>query len=71
MTSALFSIDKKGNFIITNQSSNEVRIFSPNGVLKHILGRGYLPFLNGITLDNINNIICICHGNGNDFFQNY
>ena len=64
MTSALFfTIDKKGNFIIINQSSNEIRLFSHNGVLKHILGRGHLRFLNGITLDNTNNIICVCHGN--------
>ena len=69
-TSALFfSIDKKGNFIITDQSSNEIRIFSPNGVLKNILGRGHLRFLNGITLDNTNNIICVC--NVNACFQKY
>ena len=72
MTSALFlTIDKKGNFIITDQSINEIRIFSPNGVLKHILGRGDLPFLNGITLDNTNNIICVCSGTGNDRFHKY
>ena len=70
MTSALFfTIDKKGNFIIINQSSNEIRLFSHNGVLKHILGRGHLRFLNGITLDNTNNIICVCHGNA--CFQEY
>ena len=66
-----FTIDKKGNFIITDQSSNEIRIFSPNGVLKHILGRGHLPFLTGIILDNTNNIICVCGGNANDRFQKY
>ena len=72
MTLAIFfAIDKKGNFLITDQSINEIRIFSPNGVLKHILGRGHLPFLTGIILDNTNNIICICCGNGNDCFQKY
>ena len=72
MTSALFfTTDKKGNFIITDQSSNEIRIFSPNGVLKHILGRGHLPLLTGITLDNTNNIICVCHSTGNACFQKY
>ena len=72
MTLAIFfTIDKKGNFIITDQSSNEIRIFSPNGVLKHILGRGHLTFLTGITLDNTNNIICVCGSNGNDRFQKY
>ena len=72
MTVALFfTIDKKGNFIITDQSSNEIRIFSPNGVIKHILGRGHLPFLTGMTLDNTNNIICVCHSTGNGCFQKY
>ena len=72
MTLALFfTTDKKGNFIITDQSSNEIRIFSPNGVLKHILGRGHLPFLAGITLDNTNNIICVCHSTGSNCFQKY
>ena len=66
MTSALFfTTDKKGNFIITDQSSSQIRIFSPNGVLKHILGRGHLTFISGITLDNTNNIICVCHSTGN------
>ena len=72
MTVALFfTIDKKGNFIITDQSSNEIRIFSPNGVIKHILGRGHLPFLIGITLEHTNNIICVCHSTGNGCFQKY
>ena len=70
-TAVFFTTDKKGNFIITDHSSSEIRIFSPNGVLKHILGRGYLPFLNGITLDNTNNIICVCGGTANDCFQKY
>ena len=72
MTAALFfTADKKSNFIITDQSSNEIRIFSPNGVLKHILGRGHLTFLTGITLDNTNNIICVCHSTGSNCFQKY
>ena len=72
MTLALFfTIDKKGNFIITDQSSDEIRIFSPNGVLKHILGGGHLTLLTGIILDDTNNIICVCSGTGNDRFQKY
>ena len=72
MTAALFfTIDKKGNFIITDQSSNKIRVFSPNGVLKHILGRGHLSFLTGIVLDNTYNIICVRGGNANDRFQKY
>ena len=40
MTAALFfTIDKRGNFIIIEHSINEIRIFSPDGVLKHTLGR--------------------------------
>ena len=72
MTLAVFfTTDKKGNFIITDNSINEIRIFSPNGVLKHILGRGHLPLITGITLDNTNNIICVCSGTGNACFQKY
>ena len=66
-----FSIDKKGNFIISDHSNNEICIFSPKGLLKHILGRTHLRYLNGITLDNSNNIICVCSGIGNDCFQKY
>ena len=72
MTVALFfTVDKRGNFIITEHSINEIRIFSPDGVLKHTLGRGHLTFLAGITLDNTNNIICMCYGDANDCFQKY
>ena len=72
MTAAhFFTIDKRGNFIITDNSINEIRIFSPDGVFKHTLGRGHLRFLGGIALDNTDNIICMCHGNGYDFFHKY
>ena len=72
MTTAIFfAVNTKGNFIITDSSINEIRIFSPDGVLKHILGNGHLSFLAGITLDNANNIICVCTGNANDCFQKY
>ena len=62
MTSAwFFTIDKKGNFLITDQSLQQIRIFSSKGVLSNILGRGQrLPFLTGITLDNFDRIICVC-----------
>ena len=72
MTSALFfTTDKKGNFIVTDETSSQIRIFSPNGVLKHILGRGHLTFIAGITLDNTNNIICVFGGTGSACFQKY
>ena len=61
MTDAcFFTIDKKGNFLITDESLGQIRIFSSKGVLSNILGRGQLPFLNGITLDNFDRIICVC-----------
>ena len=61
MTDAcFFTIDKKGNFIITDQSLQQIRIFSSKGVLSNILGRGQLPFLFGITLDNFDRVICVC-----------
>ena len=55
-----FTIDKKGNFLITDQSLQQIRIFSSKGVLSNILGRGQLPFLHGITLDNFDRVICVC-----------
>ena len=61
-TAYFFTIDKKGNFLITDQSLGQIRIFSSKGVLSNILGRGQrLPFLNGITLDNFDRVICVCH----------
>ena len=72
MTLTLFMvIDPKGNFLISDCSNQEVRIFSPQGVLKHIIGRGHFNLLNGLTLDNSNNIICLNHGTGSDCFQKY
>ena len=61
MTNAwFFTIDKKGNFLITDSSLQQIRIFSSKGVLSNILGRGQLPFLYGITLDNFDRVICVC-----------
>ena len=62
MTGAIFfTIDKKGNFLITDQILEQIRIFSSKGILSNILGRGQLPFLAGITIDNFDWIICVCH----------
>ena len=72
MTFALFMvIDLKGNFLISDYSNKEIRIFSPQGILKHIIGQGHCNFLSGLTLDNSNNIICVNHGTGSDCFQKY
>ncbi|KAI6648894.1 RING finger protein nhl-1 [Oopsacas minuta] len=73
MTAAIFfTIDKKGNFLITDNAANDIRIFSPQGVMKHILGRGHLSFLCGIVLDNSDNIICVNGGvEGKACFQKY
>ncbi|KAI6657863.1 hypothetical protein LOD99_605 [Oopsacas minuta] len=67
-----FTIDKKGNFLITDITANEIRIFSPQGVMKHILGIGHLSYLCGIVLDNSNNIICVNYGiESKGCFQKY
>ncbi|KAI6652373.1 hypothetical protein LOD99_7387 [Oopsacas minuta] len=51
MTVAVFfTIDKKGNFLITDHTANEIRIFSPQGVMNHILGRGHLYLLYALTV---------------------
>ena len=72
MTAAtFFTIDSRGNFLITDNLINEIRIFSPDGVLKHTLGRGQHNLLTGITLDAANSVICVCHGNANNCFQKY
>ena len=63
-------IDLKGNFLISDYCNQEIRIFSPEGILKHIIGQGHFNFLNGLTLDS-NNIICVNHGTGGDCFQKY
>ena len=68
-----FTLDSKGNFLISDQSNartSEIHIFSPNGVLKHSLGRGHLSFLSGIALDNSDSIICV-NGNEDGCFQKY
>ena len=57
---SFFTIDKKWNFLITDQTLQRINIFSPKGVLIHILGAGHLPFIAGITLDKFDWIICVC-----------
>ena len=64
-------IDPKGNFLISDLSNLEVRIFSPQGILKHSIGKGHFNMLNGLTLDNSNDIICLNYGTGSDCFQKY
>ena len=72
MTDAcFFTIDSRGNFLISNLDPSEIHIFSPNGVLKHSLGRGHLEFSRGIALDNSGSIICVNCGVENDCFQKY
>ena len=72
MTTASFMvIDLKSNFLISDVSNQEIRIFSPQGILKHIIGQGHFDILNGLTLDNSNNIICVNQGTGRDCFQKY
>ena len=66
-----FVIDFQGNFIISDISNSEIRIFSPNGVLKHTLGKGHLKFPAGIALNNSNYILCINFGEHNDCLQIY
>ena len=64
-------IDPKGNFLISDSSNQEILIFSPQGILKHSIGKGHFTSLNGLALDNSNNIICLNHGTGSDCFQKY
>ena len=72
MTAALFfTIDKRGNFLITDNILSEIRIFSPEGILKHILGKGQLHFSTGIVLDSWDRIICVCDGEDSNCFQIY
>ena len=72
MTAALFfTIDKKGNFLITDNILSEIRIFSPEGTLKHILGKGQLHFSTGIALDRSDRIVCMCDDDANNCFQIY
>ncbi|KAI6657865.1 Serine/threonine-protein kinase PknD [Oopsacas minuta] len=73
MTFAIFfTIDKKGNFLIADNTFDDIRIFSPQGVMKHILGRGHLSYLCSIVFDNSDNIICVNSGNeGKGCFQKY
>ena len=71
--SLFFTLDSKGNFLISDQSNlktSEIRIFAPNGVLKHSLGRGHLRLLCGIALDNSDSINCVSHSE-EGCFQKY
>ena len=70
-TAYFFTMDSRGNFLISNAYSSEIRIFSPDGVLKHSLGRGHLKILNGIALDNSGSIVCVNSGVNNACFQKY
>ena len=34
-------IDHKGYFLISDSSNQEIRVFSPQGILKHVIGQGH------------------------------
>ena len=70
-TACFFTIDSRGNFLISSEDPSEIRTFSPNGILKHSLGRGHLKFSRGIALDNSGSILCVNCGVKNDCFQKY
>ena len=72
MTVALFfTMDEKGNFLVTDHSRGEIKIFSPNGVLNQTLGKGDLPFLAGITRDHRGSILCVCFNKDGYCFMKY
>ena len=72
MTVALFfTMDKNGNFLVTDHSNGEIKIFSPNGVLNQTLGKGRLSFLAGIELDCSNSILCVCFHKGDYCFNKF
>ena len=66
-----FAIDCKGNFIISEHTKSEIRIYAPNGQLKHKLGVGHLRLLTGVALDSTDTIICVNNGRNGDCFQKY
>ena len=68
-TTLFFSIDKNGNFLISDVSNHQIRIFSSKGVLKHILGTGHLPYSAGIILDKSDRIICVCYNKEGCFLK--
>ena len=63
--------DNRGNFLISDSSNDELRIFSPQGVLKHVIGRGHFNSISGLALDNSNNVICVCHSREKNCLQIY
>ena len=72
MTVALFfTMDKNGNFLVTDHSNGEIKIFSSNGVLNKTLGKGDLSFLTGITQDSSDSIFCVCHNKDGYCFKKY
>ena len=65
-----FTIDNKGNFIVSDRNAGCLKVFNPSGECVETLGEGYLLLPQGVTMDNQQHILVISRSSYN-FFQAY
>ena len=65
-----FTIDNKGNFIVSDKEVGCLKVFSPSGEHVEQLGKEYIILPHGVTMDNQQRVVTVCRSNYN-FFQVY
>ena len=65
-----FAVDKRGNFIISDEFKNCLKVFNPFGEYITTLGEGFLFFPQGVAIDNKQRIIVLSESDS-DYFQVY
>ena len=54
-----FTIDNKGNFIVSDRNAGCLKVFNPSGECIETLGEGFLFFPQGVAMDNQQRIVVI------------
>ena len=65
-----FAVDKRGNFIISDEFKNCLKVFNPFGEYITTLGEGFLFFPQGVAIDNKQRIIVLSESDSK-YFQVY
>ena len=62
-----FTIDNKGNFIVSDRNAGCLKVFNPSGDYVETLGDGFLTFPQGVAMDNQQRIVVVNQLNCNCF----
>ena len=56
-----FCLDTHSNFVISDMTTHNVKVFSPDGTLLHTVGQGKLYESKGIAITLSGKLVCVCN----------